>query len=217
MFDAATARRLMVDGQVRTADVTDAALLDAMLTVPREQFLPPTLAPLAYLDADIQVGKGRALLRPMVLAKLIQAARIRAGERVLDIGCATGYSAAILARLGASVVALEEDADLAKAARSALAAFGVANSEVIVGPLAAGWPAGAPYDLILLDGAAEIVPEALGGQLKPEGQLIGIGGRPPALKGMIYRLIEGRFVGLPIFDAAAGLLPGFRTPPRFVF
>lgn len=217
MFDAATARRLMVDGQVRTADVTDAALLDAMLTIPREQFLPPTLTPLAYLDADIQVGKARALLRPMVLAKLLQAAHIRAGERVLDIGCVTGYSAAILARLGASVVALEEDADLAKAARSALAAVGIANIEVVVGPLAAGWPAGAPYELILLDGAAEIVPEALGGQLKPEGQLIGICGRSPALKGMIYRFIEGRFVGLPIFDAAAGMLPGFRTPPSFVF
>jgi protein-L-isoaspartate(D-aspartate) O-methyltransferase len=217
MFDTATARRLMVDGQVRTADVTDAALLDAMLTVPREQFLPRALAPLAYVDTDIQVGNGRALLRPMVLAKLLQAARIRAGERVLDIGCATGYSAALLARLGASVVGLEEDADLAKAAQAALAGIGVTNCEVVLGSLAAGWPAGAPYDLILLDGAAEIVPEALGGQLKPEGQLIGIGGRPPALKGMIYRFIEGRFVGLPIFDAAAGLLPGFRTPPRFVF
>jgi protein-L-isoaspartate(D-aspartate) O-methyltransferase len=217
MFDAATARRLMVDGQVRTADVTDAALLDAMLTLPREQFLPPALVPLAYLDADLPVGNGRVLLRPMVLAKLLQAACVRAGERVLDIGCATGYSAAILARLGASVVALEEDADLAKAARSALAGVGIANSEVVVGPLAAGWPAGAPYDLILLDGAAEIVPEALGGQLRPEGQLIGIGGCPPALKGMIYRFIEGRFVGLPTFDAAASLLPGFRTPPSFVF
>ena len=217
MFDATTARRLMVDGQIRTADVTDAALLDAMLAVPRERFLPSTLAPLAYLDADIPIGKGRAMLRPMVLAKLIQAARIRAGERVLDVGCATGYSAAILARLGALVIALEEDPDLAKAARAGLAAMGVVNSEVVVGPLAAGWPADAPYDLIMLNGAAEIVPDALGGQLRPEGRLIGIGGRPPASKGIIYRVIEGRFVGRPIFDAAASLLPGFRAPPSFVF
>jgi protein-L-isoaspartate(D-aspartate) O-methyltransferase len=217
MFDATTARRLMVDGQIRTADVTDAALLDAMLTVPREQFLPPTLAPLAYLDADIPIGKGCALLRPMVLAKLIQAAHIRAGERVLDIGCATGYSAAILARLGASVVALEEDPDLANAARTALAAIGAADSEVVIGPLASGWPAGAPYDLILLNGAAEVVPDALGGQLKPEGRLIGIGGNPPASKGMVYRVTEGHLLGRPIFDAAASLLPGFRTPPSFVF
>jgi len=217
MFDASTARRLMVDGQIRTADVTDAALLDAMLAVPREQFLPPALAQLAYLDADIAIGKGRALLRPMTLAKLIQAARIRAGELVLDIGCATGYSTAILARLGASVVGLEEDADLATAAKTALAASSVANAEIVIGPLSAGWAAAAPYDVILLNGAAEIVPETLGRQLKPEGRLVGVGGRPPAAKAMIYRVIEASLVGRPIFDAAAGLLPGFMAPPSFVF
>jgi protein-L-isoaspartate(D-aspartate) O-methyltransferase len=217
MFDATIARRLMVDGQIRTADVTDAALLDAMLAVPREKFLPPTLAPLAYLDADIAVGKGRALLRPMVLAKLIQAAPMSAGERILDVGSATGYSAAILARLGASVVALEEDADLAAAAKTALAAAGTTNAEVVVGPLAGGWPVGAPYDGILLNGAAEIIPEVLADQLKPGGWLIGISGRAPACKGMVYRVIEGCLVGRPIFDAAATLLPGFRAPPSFVF
>jgi protein-L-isoaspartate(D-aspartate) O-methyltransferase len=217
MFDATTARRLMVDGQIRTADVTDAALLDALLTVPREQFLPPALAPLAYLDADIPLGKGRALLRPMVLAKLIQAAPISAGARILDVGCATGYSAAILARLGASVVALEEDADLAAAATAAFAAVGTTNAKVVVGPLAAGWTAGAPYDGILLNGAAEVVPEVLGDQLKPGGWLIGVGGHPPACKGMVYRVTEGCLVGRPIFDAAATSLPGFRAPPSFVF
>jgi protein-L-isoaspartate(D-aspartate) O-methyltransferase len=217
MFDATTARRLMVDGQIRTADVTDAALLDAMLTVPREQFLPPTLAPLAYVDADIPVGKGRALLRPMVLAKLIQAAPLSAGGRILDVGCATGYSAAILARLAASVVALEEDGDLAAAAKTALGAVGATNVEVVVGALTAGWRAGAPYDGILLNGAAEVIPEVFGDQLKPDGWLIGVGGRPPACKGMVYRVSEGCLVGRPIFDAAATLLPGFRAPPSFVF
>lgn len=217
MFDATTARRLMVDGQIRTADVTDAALLDAMLTVPREKFLPPTLAPLAYADADIPVGKGRAMLRPMVLAKLLQAAHVRAGEHLLDVGSATGYAAALLARLGASAVALEEDPDLAAAAKAALAAIGAANTEVVVGPLTVGWPAGGPYDGILLNGAAEVVPEAFAGQLKPEGWLVGVGGRPPACKGMIYRLSEGCLVGRPLFDAAATLLPGFKAPPSFIF
>lgn len=217
MFDAAKARRLMVEGQVRTADVTDDDLLQAMLTLPRERFLPPALAPLAYLDGDIEVAKGRALLRPMVLAKLIQAARVRQEDRVLDIGCATGYSAALLARLAGSVTALEEDAELARQAKDALAAEGASAVEVVVGPLVAGWPAGGPYDLILLDGAAEIVPDALAPQLKPDGRMVGVYGRPPATKGTIYHLAEGRLVGRPIFDAAARLLPGFTAPPTFVF
>ncbi len=217
MFDAAAARRLMVDGQIRTANVTDLELQEAMLTLPREQFVPRSLAPLAYLDKDVPLGNGRALLKPMVLAKLIQAAELRRSDRVLDIGCATGYSAALLARLAGSVIALEEDADLARQAKQALAAIGAANVEVVAGPLTAGWPAGAPYDVILLDGAAEIVPEALGRQLKPDGRLVGICGRSPAAKGMIYHVIEGQVVGRPIFDAAARVLPGFVAPPAFVF
>ncbi len=217
MFDAAAARRLMVDCQIRTADVTDLDLQEAMLTLPREHFLPQSLAPLAYLDKDIPLGNGRAMLKPMVLAKLIQAAEVRRGDRVLDVGCGTGYSAAVLARLAGSVIALEEDADLARQAKQALAAVGAADVEVVAGPLTAGWPAGAPYDVILLDGAVEIVPEALGRQLKPDGRMVGICGRPPASKAMIYHVIEGQAVGRPIFDAAARVLPGFVAPPAFVF
>lgn len=217
MFDTVAARRLMVDGQVRTADVTDAALLEAMLTVPRERFMPPSLAALAYLDGDIQIAPGRALLKPMVLAKLIQAARITPDDRVLDVGCGTGYSTALLARLAAAVVALEEDADLANKAKEALAAGGAARVEVAVGPLIAGWPAGALYDVILLNGAAEVVPDALGRQLRPGGRLVGVCGRLPATKGTINHMIEGHLVGRPIFDAAAQLLPGFVAPPAFVF
>jgi protein-L-isoaspartate(D-aspartate) O-methyltransferase len=216
MFDAAKARRWMVEGQIRTADVTDGDVLQAMLTLPRERFLPPALAPLAYLDGDVEVAKGRALLRPMVLAKLIQAARVRADDRVLDVGCATGYSAALLARLAGAVAALEEDAELARQAKDALAAVGAAV-EVVVGPLTAGWAAGGPYDVILLNGATEIVPEALAPQLKSDGRMVGVHGRAPAAKGTIYHLAENRLVGRPIFDASARLLPGFAAPPTFVF
>ena len=216
MFNAADARRLMVEGQVRTADVTDADLLDAMLTLPRERFLPPALAPLAYLDSDVAIAKGRALLKPMVLAKLIQAARVRSDDRVLDVGCGTGYSAAVLARLASAVIALEQDTELARQAKQALAAVG-AQVEVVIGSLTAGWPAGGPYDVILLDGATEIAPEALGRQLKPDGRLVGIYGRAPAAKGTVYHLIEGHLVGRPIFDGSARLLPGFAAPPQFVF
>jgi protein-L-isoaspartate(D-aspartate) O-methyltransferase len=216
MFDAAKARRLMVEGQIRTADVTNADLLDAMLTLPRERFLPPSLAPLAYVDDDIQVGSGRWLLRPMVLAKLIQAAQLNDTESVLDVGCCTGYSSALLARLAGKVVALEEDSDLARQAREALATVG-AKVEVAVGPLATGWPAGGSYNVIFLNGATEIVPEMLGRQLKPDGRLVGVRGRSPAAKAVIYHLAEGHLVSRPIFDAAAPVLPGFAAVPEFVF
>src|SRR5271165_5635448 len=145
MFDTAAARRMMVDCQVRTADVTNPDLIDAMLAVPRELFVPSALAGRAYLDSDIPLGQGRALLKPMVLAKLIQAAQLGPNDHVLDVGCGTGYSSAILSRLAGSVVALEEDAALAGLAKQALAAQALAlpdasNVTVVTGPLTAGAP-----------------------------------------------------------------------------
>ena len=217
MFDAANARRLMVEGQIRTADVTDTTVLDAMQTLPRERFLPPALVQLAYLDGDVPVRRGRTLLRPMVLAKLVQAARIDRDHRVLDLGCATGYSAAVISRLAGSVVALEEDADLARQAKEALAEVGAANVEVVTGPLASGWPAGGPYDVIFLDGATEIRPDSLGPQLKPDGCVVGVYSPTAASKATIFHFIEGHMVGRPVFDAAARVLPGFSAPPQFVF
>jgi protein-L-isoaspartate(D-aspartate) O-methyltransferase len=217
MFDAATARRHMVDGQIRTADVTNPRLIAAMETVPRELFVPPSLTAQAYLDGDIALGKGRALLRPMMLAKLIQGAVLRTGEHVLDVGCGTGYSSAVLSQMGASVVALEGDAELAGRAEAALAAAGAKDVVLAIGPLTDGWPAAALYDFILLDGAIEIVPKALCQQLKPSGRLAAIFGTGPAAKAMIYHVIEGQLVGRPIFDAGGPLLPGFAAPPAFVF
>jgi len=221
MFDAAAARRLMVDGQIRTADVTNPNLIAAMQAIPREQFVPAAMADQAYRDGDVSLGQGRALLRPIVLGKLIQGADVRPGDQVLVIGCGTGYSATVLAHMGAAVVALEEDADLARRAEIALAGtlagMGAAQVTVVRGRLTAGWPAAAPYDLILMDGAIEVAPDALGRQLKPNGRLAAVFGRGPATKAMIYRPIEGHLVGRPIFDAAAPLLPGFAAPPAFVF
>jgi protein-L-isoaspartate(D-aspartate) O-methyltransferase len=217
MFDAAMARRMMVDGQVRTADVTNLDLIAAMLAVPRELFVPAAQAGQAYLDSDIPLGGGRVLLKPMVLAKLIQGALIGPGNRVLDVACGTGYSSAVLSRIVGSVVALEAEPALAEAAKGALHSLGADNVTVAVGPLAAGWMAGGPYDVILLNGATEVVPEALGRQLKPNGRLACIFGRVPAAKAMIYRLVEGHLVGRPIFDAAAPVLPGFAAPAAFVF
>ena len=217
MFDTANARRLMVEGQIRTADVTDLDLLAAMQTVPREWFLPDALADLAYVDKDITIAAGRALLKPMVLAKLIQAARVKKTDRILDVACGTGYSTAVLALLAGAVIGLEENPDLARQAKNALGETGSPSAEVVVGPLTAGWPTGAPYDVILLNGLTEIVPEALGPQLKPDGRLVGIYGRPHAAKATVFHMIEGQLVGRPVFDAAAPLLPGFAAPPAFVF
>jgi protein-L-isoaspartate(D-aspartate) O-methyltransferase len=217
MFDTAAARRMMVDGQVRTADVTNPELIAAMLAVPREAFVPPALVGQAYLDGDIALGSGRALLKPMVFAKLIQAAHVGAGDHVLDVACGTGYSAAVLSRIVGSVVALEEDAALVRRAQDVLAATAAIAVEVVTGPLPAGWPARAPYDLILLNGATEIVPDTLGRQLKPNGRLACVFGHGPAAKGMLYRLVEGQLVGRSIFDAAAPVLPGFAAARAFVF
>ncbi|MFZ0425441.1 MAG: protein-L-isoaspartate O-methyltransferase [Xanthobacteraceae bacterium] len=215
IFDLTMARRMMVDGQVRIADVTNLDLLDAMLEVPRELFVPA--AGQAYVDSVISIGEGRSLLKPMVLAKLIQASQLGPGDHVLDVGCGTGYSSAVLARLAGSVVALEENAALARKAQAALAAAGASSVIVATGPLTAGWPAAAPYDVIMLDGATEIVPESLANQLKPDGRIAAVFGRGPAGKAMIYRLIEGRLVGRSAFDAAAPVLPGFVAPEVFVF
>jgi protein-L-isoaspartate(D-aspartate) O-methyltransferase len=221
MPDFAALRHAMVDGQVRISDVTDLRVLEAMLDLPRERFVPRDKLDLAYLDLDIPVsGAGRPirrLLKPMVLAKLIQAAEIGENDHVLDIGCATGYSAALLGRLASSVVALEEDGELAQAAKTALSAVRATNVTIVTGPLKSGWPAARPYDVIMLEGATEVVPLGLHPQLREGGRLVCVLGRGPAGKAMLYRSLEGELSGRPIFDAAAPLVPGFAQSPEFVF
>ncbi|HZP68925.1 MAG TPA: protein-L-isoaspartate O-methyltransferase [Pseudolabrys sp.] len=215
MTDFATARRHMVDGQVRTADVTDLRILSAMLEVPRERFVPPSSADLAYLDIDLPVGEGRRLLKPMVLARMIQAVDLADGSRVLDVGCATGYGAAVLARIAGQVVALEQDAGLAQAARTALA--GESNVTVVSGPLTAGWPQGSPYDAILLEGATEVPPEAYLPQLRDGGRLVCVLGKGPGGKAMLYSRSGDELGGRPVFEANAAVLPGFAKAPVFAF
>lgn len=215
MTDFAAARRHMVDGQIRTTDVTDLHVISAMLEVPRERFMPPVSTALAYLDLDVPVGGGRRLLRPMVLAKLIQAAEIEFTDRVLDVGCATGYTAAVLSRIASRVIALEQDAGLAKTATDSLA--GQANVDVVSGALAAGWPQGAPYDVVVIEGATEVAPQALCHQLKNGGRLVCVLGSGPGSKAMLYTRSDGEAAGRPIFDASATLLPGFAKMAAFAF
>jgi protein-L-isoaspartate(D-aspartate) O-methyltransferase len=222
MADFSAARRMMVDGQIRTADVTDRRILGAFEDIPRERFLPSATAAIAYLDLNATVtGEGvrpvRRLLTPMVLARLIQAAAITGTDRVLVVGCATGYSAAIVSRLAGSVVALEEDAGLARQARRTLADLAIANVEVVEGPLTAGWPGRAPYGAVLFEGAIAVLPQSFAGQVAEGGRLVAVEGVPPVLKAMLHVCAEGELSGRPIFDAAAPALPGFEKAPAFVF
>jgi protein-L-isoaspartate(D-aspartate) O-methyltransferase len=222
MSDFATARQKMVDGQVRTADVTDHRILDAMLAVPREEFVPAARRALAYLDLDLDVSEGglvpRCLIKPMLMAKLMQAAEIRAGDNMLIVGCATGYSAAVAARLAGKVTATERDEAVAARARDALSRVGLSHVTVKIAEAPAGDSADAPYDVILLNGATEIVPETLCGQLKDGGRLVGVFAvrRPP--RATIVTRSHGDFFGhRTLFDASAPVLPGLERVPAFVF
>ncbi|HVZ51823.1 MAG TPA: protein-L-isoaspartate O-methyltransferase [Pseudolabrys sp.] len=217
MTDFAAQRRNMVDGQVRTADVTDLRILTAMLEVPRERFVPASCAALAYLDRDLPVGVGgrRRLLKPMVLGKLLQAAAVGPADRVLDVGCAAGYAAAVLSRIAGTVVALDDDEGLLAIARPELSAC--ANVTLVQGPLEAGWPAQGPYDVILVEGASEVAPDALCRQLKDGGRLVCVEGAGPGAKAMLYLRSGDDIGGRPLFDASAAILPGFAKRPDFAF
>jgi protein-L-isoaspartate(D-aspartate) O-methyltransferase len=220
MIDFAAARRMMVDCQVRTSDVTDPRIIAAMLAVPRERFVPPATADLAYLDTDLAVTEAtprRYLLKPMVLAKMIQAADIGATDSVLDVGGATGYSAAVLSRLAGSVTALESDSALADQTRANLAAVGAGPVATVTGELAAGWADAAPYDVILVNGAVAEMPAILLRQLKSGGRLVVLLKDGPAGKAMLYRASGTEVSGWPKFDANASILPGFAKAPAFVF
>jgi protein-L-isoaspartate(D-aspartate) O-methyltransferase len=221
MSDFATARQKMVDGQVRTADVTDHRILDSMLALPREEFVPTAKRALAYLDLDLDVAEvgsvPRYLIKPMLMAKLLQAAEIRTADHVLIVGCATGYAAAVAARLAGKVTATERDEAVAARARDALSRVGLSNVTVKVAEPAAGDSANAPYDGILLNGATEIVPETLCGQLRDGGRLVGVFAASLPPRATIVTRSHGDFGHRTLFDASAPVLPGLERVPAFVF
>ncbi len=207
----------MVDGQVRTTDVTDAALLAALLDIPREEFVPADRRALAYVDEDIGIAGGRFLMRASPFAKLVQLADIRDGDLVLDVGCGTGYSTAVLARLAGFVVALESDGELAAEAGRLLAANGCDNFSVVEGPLAAGHAAQAPYDVIIIEGAVDEVSPQLMAQLKDGGRLVVVVGQGNSGRATIWIKEAGLVSSRIVFDAAVPLLDAFRREPAFVF
>lgn len=220
MTGFAQARRMMVDGQVRPSDITDSRVIDAFLAVPREQFVDGDRAGLAYLDLDLAVGppgQERHLLKPMTLAKLIQAASIQSSDTVLDVGCATGYSSAILAQLARKVVALEEPSALAEAAEKNLAALDIANVEVRTGPLQRGSTRDGPFDVILINGSIDFVPSELAAQLLEGGRLVCVMRTGPVGKATLYLSDGSVLSGRPIFDCAAPFLPSFGKEVAFSF
>jgi protein-L-isoaspartate(D-aspartate) O-methyltransferase len=221
MSGFSTARQKMVDGQVRTNDVTNPRILDAMLELPREDFVPEDKRALAYLDLDLDVAPAgaakRFLIKPMLTAKMLQAADIAATDKVLVVGCATGYIAALVGKLAAKVTATDGDPALVAKGKEILSSLGLSNVAFKVAEAAAGDPEGAPFDVIVLNGATEVVPETLYGQLKNGGRLVGVFAMSRPARAMIVTHSHDDYGSRALFDAAAPILPGLERRPAFAF
>lgn len=220
--DFAELRRKMVDGQIRTIDVTDIALLEAFLAVPRERFVPSRMKDLAYLDSDLEItsagdGPRRFMMRPGPLARLIQLAAVAASDVVLVVGAGSGYASAVLSRLSSSVIALESQSALVRSATEALSSLGCDNVAVVEGALKGGYPSEAPYDVILIEGAVDEVPATLFDQLREGGRLIAVEGHGNAGVARLYVRQGGNLSGRRAFNAAVPALPGFERAPSFEF
>ena len=218
MTQYAAARLNMVEGQLKPNKIVTEAILEAMGDVPREAFVPKALRGIAYVDEDIAIGNGRHLMEPMVLGRLIEAMQVDSGDIVLAIGCGTGYSAAVLARLANTVVAIEDDSDLAQQATETLAHLGADNAVVIEAPLTGGYPEQAPYQAIIIDGAVADVPRPILDQLADGGRLAAVLSPQGGLgKATLYQNIGGTVSHREVFDAAVPLLRGFEPVPVFEF
>lgn len=220
MTDFALQRLNMVESQLRPSDITDRRILRAMGEIRREAYLPSHLQALAYMDDDIRLSRGpgaapRVVLAPRTLAQLIQLARIEPNERVLEIGCATGYATAILARLARDVFAVEVDGELARMAVAALDGDGVQNAKVASGALQNGIPQEAPYDVIFVNGALSDAPPALLDQLKDGGRLVAVEAGQGMGRALVWWRNGPSFDKRTVFDARAEMLPGFEVQPEF--
>lgn len=215
-MDFAAARQTMVASQILTNRVSDARVVDAIAQVPRELFVPKPLRCQAYADDNLALGGGRALMAPLTLARLIQAAEITPGDVVLNMGDATGYTTAVLARLAQTVVSLECDAEWCARSTAALTEFGIDNTAVVQGALTGGFAAQAPYDVILVSGAVTEIPPALCQQLVNGGRLVAVvnSGKGMGAGTLVVRAGDS-FSRRPVFNAALPLLPGFERKSVF--
>ncbi|MGH7111161.1 MAG: protein-L-isoaspartate O-methyltransferase family protein [Stellaceae bacterium] len=213
-----TARFNMIESQLRPNGIIDERVLAAFARIRREVFAPAGLRAAAYIDEDLPLGGGRAMMEPRVVARLLQAAAPQRTEIVLVVGAGSGYEAAVTAMLARSVTALEEDLDLARRARAGLVEHGIAAVEVVEGPLCEGWRPRAPYDVILFGGAIAEVPAAIKGQLADGGRLVAVVKGADGLgRAVLMTRAGGTFGQRLLFDAAVPLLPGFAAKPQFVF
>jgi len=220
MLDFAALRQRMVDNQLRPSEVTDHRLIRAFQTVPREIFVEAAEQPFAYADRELLMSSAapeRRMMAPVHLARMIQALALGPAAGAMVVGCGSGYSAAILAQLAGTVVAVEQHESLVALARDRLAAVGAANATVAVARLTDGFADGAPYDAILIDGAVEVLPKTLLQQLRPEKVLAGIERDERISRATLYSLVGGEVTKWPVFEAWAPLLPGFERRREFVF
>jgi protein-L-isoaspartate(D-aspartate) O-methyltransferase len=221
MTDFAAARKKMVENQLQTSGITDRRLLTVMARVPREIFVPEVRRDLAYIDEAQLVpasdGTPRYIAPPAPFAKLVQLAGVNDGDRVLDLGCASGYSAAVLGGLAREVVAVESDAGLVATAQANLASLGFDNVTVIEGPVAAGAPRHGQFDVILLEGAAAEAPRQLFGQLAEDGRLVVLEKQDSAAVAHLYVRSGSDVAGRPAFNTTLPPLVTAKTPPAFVF
>lgn len=217
MIDFAAAREAMVDCQVRPSDVTRYPIILAMLDVPREVYVPDGLKSVAYHGEHVPLGNGRILLDPRVFAKMLDVAEIGPEDLVLDVGCGLGYPAAVIAHMAEAVVAVEEDADMAAAAGATLSAQGVETAVVKAGSLAEGVHVHGPYDVIVIEGGIERLPQTLADQLKPGGRIVAIFMDGALGQARLGQKIDGAIAWRRAFDATAPVLPGFAATKEFEF
>jgi protein-L-isoaspartate(D-aspartate) O-methyltransferase len=218
---SALQRENMVESQIRPSDVTDRRITTAMREIPRERFVPASLAALAYMDDALPVAPGRSLMAPRVLARLLQLAEIEANQKVLIVGASFGYAAAVTSSLAGEIVALDTDETILKAAAAAFKDHGIGNVTCVCGPLTSGWPALAPYDVILIDGAVERVPPELLEQMTATGRLVTVEIASGVGRATVFQNSgssgNGHVSRRIAFDASAQLLPGFEHSKSFAF
>lgn len=218
MNDFEQARVTMIESQVRTWEVLDQSVLDLLLVVRREEFVPEKHRALAFADMEIPLGHGEMMLSPKLEARMVQELGIHKTDKVLEIGTGSGYVTALCAKLGGQVVSVDRVPEFSQSAARKLAGHGIRNVQLIVGEAAEGWPSTGPYDVILATGSLPFLPDSLKGQLRPGGRLLAVVGEPPVMTAMLVtRISEQAFNSVGLFETSIPALRNVRQPERFVF